>query len=431
MASRPEAVIVAAARTPVGRFLGALAPLSATALGAAAVREVIRRAGLLSTDAGAVDGIVEPALTPPSAPLSRRAGEGPGVRASPIVDEVILGNVVSAGLGQAPARQAAIAAGLPPSVPCTTVNKVCGSSLKAVMLAAQAIRAGDGSAYVAGGMESMSNAPYLLQQARSGYRLGHGSLVDANIQDGLWCSFEQQHMGNSAEYIAEEFGISREEMDRYALASHRKAVDATRAGRFAAEIVPVEVPQRKGPALLVEADEGPRPDTSLEALARLAPAFVPGGKVTAGNSPGLSDGAAAVVVMEAEAAYRRDLQPLARITGYATCAVEPRRIFAAPAGAIRRLLAASGADLSDFDLLEVNEAFAAQILANGKDLGWDWERVNVNGGAVALGHPLGATGARILTTLLYALKDRGLRRGLAALCLGGGEAVALGVEVAG
>ncbi len=399
MSSRPEAVIVGAARTPVGRFLGALAPLSATALGAIAIREALRRAGLDPHEPGRID-------------------------------EVIVGNVVSAGLGQAPARQAALGAGLPPSTPCTTVNKVCGSSLKAAMLAAQAIRAGDGVAYVAAGMESMSNAPYLLQQARAGYRLGNGELIDANIRDGLWCSFERQHMGNSAEWIAQEFGISREEMDRYSLASHQKAVAAARAGRFAAEIVPVDVPQRKG-TLRVEADEAPRPDTSLEALARLAPAFAPDGKVTAGNAPGLSDGAAAVVVMETGEAARRGLTPIARIVGYATHAVEPRRIFAAPAGAIRRLLESTGTELADYDLLEVNEAFAAQILANGRELGWDWDRVNVNGGAVALGHPIGATGARILTTLLYALRDRGLRRGLAALCLGGGEAVALGVEMAG
>ena len=393
MSSTREAVIVSAVRTPIGRFLGALSSLSATQLGALAVRAALHRAQL-----------------PPDQ-----------------LDEVILGNVVSAGLGQAPARQAAIRGGVPESVPAMTINKVCGSGLKAVMLAAQAIRAGDGDAFLAGGFESMSNAPYLLRQARTGYRLGHGELLDANLLDGLWCAFTDQHMGSCAEFIAEKYGITREQQDKYALASHRKAVAAIQAGRFQAEIVPVEVAE-KGGTRVISVDEPPRPETSMEALSRLRPAFQENGTVTAGNAPGLSDGAAALVVMEAEAARRRGIRPLARIVGYASAALEPRLIFAAPTQAIHRLLERTGTRLEDYDLLEINEAFAAQILANGKELGWDWERVNVNGGAVALGHPIGASGARILTTLIYALRDRGQRRGLAALCLGGGGAVAMAVE---
>ncbi len=388
-----EVVIVSAARIPTGRFLGVLQSLTAPELGAVAIGEAVRRAGIDAAE----------------------------------IDEVIIGNVVQAGVGQAPARQAAIKAGVPAAVPALTVNKVCGSGLKAVMLAAQAIRAGDGSLFVAGGMESMTNAPYLLPQARTGYRLGNGELVDAVVHDGLWCALEHHHMGNAAEYIARKFGISREEQDEFALASHRKAVVATEAGRFRAEIVPVEVRQRKG-NVLVTVDEPPRADTSREALARLAPAFDAGGTVTAGNAPGLSDGAAALVVMEAARAQAAGVPVLGRITGYATAALAPLELFAAPPLAIRKLLAQTGLRLADFDLLEVNEAFSAQILANGKELGWDWAKVNVKGGAVALGHPIGASGARILTTLLYALRERGGGRGLAAACLGGGEAVALSVE---
>nr|MDA8218241.1 acetyl-CoA C-acyltransferase [Dehalococcoidales bacterium] len=333
-------------------------------------------------------------------------------------------------LGMAPARQAAVRAGVPVSVPAVTVNKVCGSGLKAVMLAAQAIKAGDGSIYVAGGMESMSNGPYLLPRARTGYRLGNGEIVDATVHDGLWCSFEHHHMGNSAEHIAKLYGISRREQDEFALASHRKAVAAASSGRFAAEIVPVEVPQKKG-SVVVSADETPRPDTSLEALSRLQPAFQPeGGTVTAGNAPGLSDGAAALVVVEGGRGRELGLPALARVTGYATAALEPLLLFAAPPLAIRKLLSQTGLGLNDFDLIEINEAFASQVLANGKELGWDWQKVNVHGGAVALGHPIGASGARILTTLIYTLRQRGGERGLAVACLGGGEAVALSVELA-
>jgi acetyl-CoA C-acetyltransferase len=387
-------VIAGAARTPTGKFLGALAAFSAPQLGALAIREALRRAGIV-----------------PEA-----------------IDEVIMGNVVSAGLGQAPARQAAIGAGLPAEIPAFTVNKVCGSGLKAVMLAAQAIRAGDGRAFVAGGMESMSNAPYLLTRARTGYRMGHGELIDGVIHDGLWCAFEQVHMGNEAEIIAEQFGISREEQDRFALSSHQKAAAATEAGRFKEEIVPITV-QQKQSSFLLERDEPIRPDTSLEALRQLKPAFQEGGTVTAGNAPGLSDGAAATVVVDEEFAHAHGLPVLARITGYASAAITPRFIFAAPPRAVKRLLERTGQRLADFDLIEVNEAFAAQTLANGKELGWDWSRVNVNGGAIALGHPIGSSGARILITLIYELRRRGGGRGLATLCLGGGGAVALSVEV--
>ncbi|GER82457.1 MAG: acetyl-CoA C-acetyltransferase [Thermogemmatispora sp.] len=394
MTTEPVPVIVGAARTPTGKFLGTLASFTAPQLGAIAIKEAVRRSGI----------------------------------AIETIDEVIMGNVVSAGLGQAPARQAAIGAGLPVEIPAFTVNKVCGSGLKAVMLAAQAIRAGDGHAFVAGGMESMSNAPYLLPKARTGYRMGHAELVDGVIHDGLWCAFEHVHMGNEAEIIAEAFGISREEQDRFSLASHQKAAAATAAGRFKEEIVPIEVKQ-KGASVFVESDEPIRPDTSLEALAKLKPAFQEQGTVTAGNAPGLSDGASATVVVEQTLAREQGLPVLARIIGYASAAITPRYIFAAPTRAVKRLLELTGLQLSDFDLIEVNEAFAAQTLANGKELGWDWSRVNVNGGAIALGHPIGSSGSRILITLIYELRRRGGGRGLATLCLGGGGAVALAVEV--
>jgi acetyl-CoA C-acetyltransferase len=296
------------------------------------------------------------------------------------------------------------------------------------MLAAQAIKAGDADILIAGGMENMELAPYLLPGGRFGYRLGHGQVLDSTIHDGLWCARENVHMGNAAEFIAEQFDISREMMDQYALDSHRKAVAAIDAGKFKAETAPVTIPQRKGPPLVVEEDENPRRDTSLEALARLRPAFQANGRVTAGNAPGITSGAAALVVAGQDVAAAHGLKPLARITGYAQAAVEPKWIFDAPAHAVRRLLERTGLSLDDFDLIEVNEAFAAQALANGKALGWDWDKVNVHGGAIALGHPIGASGARVLTTLIYALADRGLERGLAALCLGGGEAVTLSVE---
>ncbi len=393
MAER-EAVIVGAARTPIGKFLGALSSLSATELGAIAIREAVRRSGV---------------------PVDQ-------------IEDAIMGNVVSAGVGQAPARQAAMRAGLPDDLPAVTINKVCGSGLKAVMLAAQAIRAGDADVLVAGGMESMSNAPYLLPGARTGYRLNDQKVVDAVVHDGLWCAFEDMHMGNEAEIIADKFCISRQEQDAFALESHKRAAAATEAGRFKDEMIPVEIAQKKG-TITVDRDEAIRPDTSLEALAALKPAFKKDGTVTAGNAPGLNDGAAALVVASSERARALGLPILARITGYASAAITPKYIFAAPPRAVNRLLERTGLKISDFDLVEVNEAFAAQVLANGKELDWDWSRVNVNGGAVALGHPIGASGARVLTTLLYELRRRGGGRGLATLCLGGGGAVALSIEV--
>ncbi|WIG61867.1 MAG: thiolase family protein [Ktedonobacterales bacterium] len=391
-----DPVLVSAVRTPIGRFLGALSPLSATALGAIAIREALQRAG---------------------APVEQ-------------IDEVIMGNVVTAGEGQAPARQAALHGGIPDDVPAVTINKVCGSGLKAVMLAAQAIKAGDGDLYVAGGMESMSNAPYLLPKARTGYRMGDGALIDSVVRDGLWCAFEGVHMGEEAEIVADKYSISREAQDQFAYSSHMKAQAATEAGRFLDEIVPVEIKQKKGAAVVVERDESIRPDTSIEALSKLSPAFrKDGGTVTAGNAPGLNDGASATVVASEAKAKELGLPVLARITGYAAAAITPKYIFACPPRAVRKLLDRTGMKMSDFDVIEVNEAFAAQVLANGKELDWDWERVNPNGGAVALGHPIGASGARVLTTLLYELRRRGGGRGLATLCLGGGGAVALSIEV--
>jgi acetyl-CoA C-acetyltransferase len=387
-------VIVAAVRTPTGKFLGGLSSFSAPQLGAIVIKEAVRRAGI----------------------------------APDAIDEVIMGNVVTAGVGQAPARQAAIHAGLPDDIPAFTVNKVCGSGLKAVMLAAQAIRAGDAQAFVAGGMESMSNAPYLLTRARTGYRMGNAEMIDAVVHDGLWCAFENIHMGNEAEIIAEKFGVTRSEQDQFALQSHLRAAAATAAGRFKDEIIPVEVKQKKS-ALVVDTDEPIRGDSSMDMLAKLMPVFQHGGTVTAGNAPGLSDGASATVVTERDFARAHNLPVLARITGYASAAITPRYIFAAPTRAVRRLLDITGLKIGDFDLIEVNEAFAAQTLANGKELDWDWSRVNVNGGAIALGHPIGSSGSRVLTTLIYELRRRGGGRGLATLCLGGGGAVAMSVEV--
>ncbi len=395
MSTRRSVVITSAVRTAIGRFQGAVASLSAPELGAIVVREAVNRAG------------VDPSR----------------------IDEVLMGDVVQAGQGQAPARQAAIKAGLPPTVGATTVNKICGSGLKTVMMAAQAIVAGDGDLFVAGGMESMTNGPYLLSKARQGYRLGHGTLIDATVHDGLWCSFEGQHMGNAAEWIAKQYSLTRQELDEYALGSHQKAIAAIQAGKFKNEIVPVEIAQRKGPPIVFDTDECPREDTSLEALAKLRPAFQEGGMVTAGNSPGITDGAAALVVMGEETAQEMGIWPLARITGYDQAAVKPLEIFTAPIFAIRKLLAKTEYRLEDFDLIEVNEAFAAQTLADGRELGLNWSKVNVHGGAIALGHPIGASGARVLVTLIYALRDRGLKTGLATLCLGGGEAVAMTIEL--
>ena len=344
-----------------------------------------------------------------------------------------MGNVIQGGVGQAPARQAALKSGVPSSVSATTINKVCGSGLQAVMLASQAIKAGDLDVIIAGGQESMSNAPYYMYGMRNGVKAGDQTLVDGMIKDGLWCSFCDVHMGSHAEYTARKAEITRERQDQFALTSHQRAVAAIEAGKFKAEIVPVQIPGRKGPTT-VDTDEGPRKDTSLEALAKLRPAFPPksgstdGLTVTAGNAPGLNDGAAALVVTSEEYARAHGLTIMARVTGYGTGAVAPQELFFAPVLAVRKLMAKSGLSINDFDLIEANEAFASQALADGDQLEWDWDRVNVNGGAIALGHPIGASGARVLTTLLYALEDRDKERGLATLCLGGGDAVALSVE---
>jgi len=395
-------VIVSAARTPVGRFLGGLAPLRAPELGAIAIRAALARAGV-------------------------SAGE---------IEDVILGNVLQGGVGQAPARQAAIAGGIPGTVPALTVNMVCGSGLKAVMLAAQSIRAGDAKVIIAGGMESMSNAPFYQYGLRNGVKFGDQTLVDGLIKDGLWCSFCDVHMGGHAEYTAKKAGITRKAQDEFALDSHRKAVAAQDAGRFTDEIAPVEIAGKKGPTV-ISSDESPRRDTSLEALAKLRPAFPKDAPkemaaseltVTAGNAPGLNDGASALVVTSLAYAQAHGLEPLARITGYATGGGEPRDLFFAPIFAVQNLMKLSGTAIGDYDLIEANEAFASQAIADGNALGWDWSRVNVNGGAIALGHPIGASGARVLTTLLYAMRDRDAHTGLATLCLGGGNAVALSVE---
>ena len=395
-----EPVILSAARTPTGRFLGSLASLPAPRLGAIAARAAVERAG-----------INEPAD----------------------IDEVLMGNVVSAGLGQNPARQSAIFAGIPASVGATTINKVCGSGLKTVMLAAQSIRAGDGDLFVAGGMENMSRAPYLVPGRTGELRYGHAQLTDALLLDGLWDPFEDWGMGDAAEFIAEEYQVSRQAMDEYALASHEKAIAAQDSGRFADEIVPVEIVGRKGKVTVFDVDETPRRDTSLEALTRLKPVFQKDGKVTAGNAPGLNDGAAAVMVASRAKANQLGIKPVARVVGYAQAAVQPKYLFDAPSHAIPRLLEKIDWTLDDVDLIELNEAFASQVLANGYALaekGWDWDKVNVNGGGIALGHPIGASGARILVTLIYALQDRGLKRGMATLCLGGAEAVAMAIEMA-
>ncbi len=395
-----DPVIVSAARTPIGKFLGAFGSLPAPQLGAVAIREAVKRAG------------IEPAL----------------------IDEVLMGQVVTAGAGQAPARQAAIGAGLPDTVGAVTVNKVCGSGLEAAMLAASLIKAGDGDIYVAGGMESMSTAPFLLPEGRTGHKFGHTQLIDAVVQDGLWCPFEKQSMGNAAEFIADKYEVTREEMDDLALKSHQKAVGAIETGKFKAEIAPVEIKDAKGRVIVIDTDEGPRRDTSLEVLAKLKPAFKADGRVTAGNAPGLNDGGAAVVVMSRAKAIELGVKPLARIVGYTHAAVQPLWLFIAPAKAMPKLLTKIEWSMNDVDLIEINEAFAAQVIADARGMeqagyAWDWAKVNVNGGAIALGHPVGCSGARVLSTLIYALKDRGLQRGLATLCLGGGEAVAMAIEM--
>jgi acetyl-CoA C-acetyltransferase len=390
-----DIVIVGAARTPIGKFQGAYKDLPATELGAAAVRAAVARAG------------VDPAL----------------------LDECIMGNVIGAGLGQAPARQAALRGGLPDSVGALTINKVCGSGLKAVMLAGALIRNGDARVIVAGGMENMTRGPHLLPQARAGYRLGNGELIDATVHDGLWCAFEHHHMGNSAEWIAREFDVSRAAQDAFAHQSHTRAIAAQDAGLFADEITPVEAPAGRGASVAISADEPPRRDSNAKSLAGLRPAFASDGTVTAGNAPGITDGAAALVVTSAQQAHELGLRPLARIIGSAQAAVKPLELFTAPVFAMRRLMERTNTSMDSYDLFEINEAFAAQVVANGRELGIDWDRLNVNGGAIALGHPIGASGARVLVTLVHALMRRGGGRGIASLCLGGGEAVALALEV--
>ncbi|GAB1471261.1 acetyl-CoA C-acetyltransferase [Chloroflexota bacterium] len=398
MSKENEAVILSAARTPIGRFQGALSSIPAPQLGATAVKAAVARAGIDPSE----------------------------------VEELLMGNVVAAGLGQAPARQSGIFGGLPASVSATTLNKVCGSGLKAAMLASQAIRAGDGELFIAGGFESMSRAPYLVSGRMGELKFGNTQMTDALLNDGLWDPFENWSMGNAAEFIADEYEVTREAMDRLSFESHQKAVAAQEAGKFKDEIVPVEVPGRKGQVTVVSQDEGPRKETTLEALSKLKPVFKADGKVTAGNSSSMNDGASAVVMASRAYAEKKGFKPMARVVGYAQAAVEPKYLFAAPALAMPKLLKKIGWTLKDVDLIELNEAFAAQVLADGYALandGWDWNKVNVNGGAIALGHPLGASGARVLTTLIYALKDHGLKRGIASLCLGGGEAVAMAIEL--
>ncbi|HYT67774.1 MAG TPA: acetyl-CoA C-acetyltransferase [Vicinamibacterales bacterium] len=389
-----ESVIVSAVRTPTGKFLGSLKELPAPQLGAIVVREAVRRAG------------IDPAS----------------------VDECIMGNVVAAGEGQNPARQAALNGGLDEHVAAMTINKVCGSGLKAVMLAAQGIATGDIDIAVAGGMESMSNTPYLLTRVREGLRMGNSTIVDSMIQDGLWCAFDQCHMGMAGEHVAEHFKVGREDQDKYAVESHRKAAHATREGWFKDEIVPVEIPQKKGAPLSFALDESVREDTSMETLAGLRPAFKKDGSVTAGNAPGVNDGAAAVVVMAAEKAKALGVTPMARIIGQATSGLAPKLVLMTPVEAVRKVAKKVSWDLKDVDLFEINEAFSVQMVAVLRELGIEPAKVNVHGGAVAIGHPIGASGARVLTTLIYALRRRGKKRGIASLCLGGGNGVALAIE---
>lgn len=395
MANTNEAYIVSACRSAIGTFLGGLSSLPATQLGALAIKEAVKRSG------------IDPET----------------------VNEVIMGQVVQAGVGQAPARQAAIHGGITPSAGALTINKVCGSGLKAVMLATQAIRLGDADCIIAGGMESMSGTPYVLHGAKGGLKFGDKKLQDSMVLDGLWCSFKNWHMGGAAELTADKSNISREEQDEYAYNSHRKAVAAQENGKFDKEIFPIEIPQRKGDPIVFNKDECPRPTISKEALAKLRPAFQKDGTVTAGNAPGLNDGSSAVVVVSEKYMKEHNLKPLARVISYTTAGTPPELLFYSPIYAVQNLCEKMGVKVDHFDLIEANEAFSVQCLADGKELGWDWDKVNVNGGAVALGHPIGASGARILTTLLYALQDRGGKNGLATLCLGGGNAVAMAIEM--
>jgi len=390
-----EAVILSACRSAIGNFLGGLSSFTAPQLGAMAIREAVKRAGIDPND----------------------------------IDEVIMGQVVQGGSNQAPGRQAAVHGGVPSKVPAMTINKVCGSGLKAVMLSAQAIKAGDGHLFVAGGQESMSNTPYALHGAKSGLKFGHQKLVDLMITDGLWDSFNDFHMGSAAEYTAVKAKLTRLQLDEYSANSQQKAGKAIASGKFKNEIFPVQIPQRKGDPVIFDTDECPRPNTTAETLSKLKPAFQKDGIVTAGNAPGLNDGSSAVIVSSMEYAKKKGHKPLAKIIDYAAAGTDPKDLFFAPIYAVQKLMKKMEVNINHWDLIEANEAFAAQCLADGNELGWDWNKVNVHGGAIALGHPIGASGARILTTLIYALKDRGLKKGMATLCLGGGNAVAMAIEI--
>ncbi len=391
-----DTFIVGAARTPIGRFLGGLAALRAPELGGAAIKAAVERAGVKPEE----------------------------------IDGVIMGNVCPAGIGQAPARQAAVKyAGLSPEIPALTVNKVCGSGMIAVALGCQQIKAGDARLVVAGGQESMSNVPYYLKALRAGNKLGDAKLQDGLIYDGIWDFFGDIHMGALGDFTAQNSGITREEQDKWAMGSHVKAATAIKTGKFKAEIVPVSIPQRKGDPVVIDTDEGPRADTTLEKLAKLPPVFTKNGTVTAGNASSINDGGAAVVIADGAYVKQAGLKPLARVVAYATGSVEPKMLFYAPVKAVRNLLKVQGVGIDHFDLIEINEAFASQTLADGKELGWNWDKVNVNGGAIALGHPIGCSGARIIVSLIYALKDRSLSTGLATACLGGGEATAISIEL--
>lgn len=395
MSNLNNAVIISAARTPTGRFQGLLKGFTAPDLGAIAIKEAVKRAGITGDQ----------------------------------VSEVIMGCVVQAGIGQAPARQAAIKAGLPPEVSALTINMVCGSGLRAVALASQAVQLGDADYVVAGGMESMSNIPYALPGARDGYKMGNQTVTDLMIHDGLWCPFENWHMGNTGELVADKYQISREEQDNFAFSSHQKAHEAQQAGRFKDELVPIEIPQKKGDPIVLDYDEPVRPETTVESLAKLRPAFKKdGGTVTAGNAPGVNDGASALVVTSADNATSLGIEPLGRVVASATSGIEPKLIMMAPVKGVQNVLAKAGWEMKDVDLFELNEAFSVQALGVMKELGLDMEKVNVNGGAVALGHAIGNSGGRVLTTLLYEMKRRNVKRGVAALCLGGGNSVAMAVE---
>ncbi len=395
MSEKPAAYIVSGCRSAIGSLHSGLGKMTAPQLGALAIKEAVKRSGIDVAD----------------------------------VEEVIMGQVVQGGSGQAPGRQAAIHGGVPPEAAVMTINKVCGSGLKAVMLATQSIKAGDQDVIIAGGMESMSQVPLAIRGAKTGVKFGHQKLDDLMISDGLWDSFGNYHMGNAAEYTQKKSNITREEQDAFAANSHAKAVAAQKAGKFDAEIFPIEIPQRKADPIIFNKDECPRPGVTAEKLAKLRPAFVKDGTVTAGNAPGLNDGSAAVVVVSEKYLKEKDLKPMARIIDYTVAGTKPEDLFYSPIYAVRKLMDKMGVDINHFDLIEANEAFSVQALTDGKELGWDWNKVNVHGGAVALGHPIGASGTRVLVTLMYALKDRGLKKGLATLCLGGGHAVAMAIEM--